>query len=172
MDRPCLLARALAAALLFAAPSSLLAAPVTASAQGEAIILKPLTLLKIEDLDFGVLFPAATAGTATLNPVTETVSVTGGLIAGPQPTTAAEFMGAGTRRAPVILRVPRDPVTLTRVGGTETMTVSNFTLDGPQTRLVNPYEAFGFKVGGRLNVGANQADGIYVGTFEVTAQYQ
>lgn len=164
--------RLLAAALFLLAPASLAAEPASTSTQGEAIILKPLTLLKIDDLDFGVLFPSASAGTAVLDPRTETVSLTGGLIAGPQPTTAAEFMGAGTRRAPVILRVPRNPVTLTRVGGTETMTVSDFTLDGPQTRQITPYEAFEFKVGGQLNVGANQADGTYVGSFEVTAQYQ
>jgi len=167
-----LLAPALAAALLLAAPSPLRAAPVTASAQGETIILKPLTLLKIEDLDFGVLFPSATAGTATLDPVSGAVTATGGILTGPQPTSAAEFMGAGTRRRPVILRVPNSPITLTRVGGTETMTVSNFTLDGSQVRFITPFEAFSFKVGGRLNVGANQADGTYVGTFDVTAQYQ
>lgn len=172
MNRSSILARALAAALLAAAPGPLLAAPALSDSQGEAIILKPLTLLKIKDLDFGVLFPSPTAGTVTINPVTGAVTLTGGLTAGPQPTSPAAFKGAGTRRAPVILRVPRNPITLRRVGGTETMTVSNFTLDGPQTRQITPFEAFDFKVGGQLNVGANQADGTYVGTFTVTAQYQ
>lgn len=93
------------------------------------------------------------------------------MIAGPQPTTAAVFVGVGTRRAPVILRIPKNPIVLTRVGGTETMTVSNFTLDGPSTRQINAYEAFEFQVGGQLNVAANQVDGTYVGTFSVTVQY-
>lgn len=172
MARPISLPQLLAAALLAAAPAPLLAVPAAVDAQSEAIILKPLSLLKIEDMDFGVLFPSAAAETAILDPVTGTVTVSGGLIAGPQPTNAAEFMGAGTRRAPVILRIPKNPITLTRVGGSETMTVSNFTLDGPQTRHINPNEAFSFKVGGQLNVGAGQVNGTYVGTFEVTAQYQ
>lgn len=171
MDRSVFLRSTLAAALLLAAAPSL-AAPAVSDAGGEAIILKPLTLLNTEDLDFGVLFPSATAGTATLNAVTGAVTTTGGVIAGPQPTSPAAFIGAGTRRAPVILRVPNTPITLTRVGGTETMTVTNFTLDGPQTRLITPFEAYEFKVGGRLNVGANQSGGTYVGTFNVTAQYQ
>lgn len=152
--------------------SSLHAAPAVSDAGGEAIILKPLTLLNTDDLDFGVLFPSATAGTATLDAVTGVVTTTGGVLAGPQPTSPAAFIGAGTRQRPVILRVPTSPITLTRVGGTETMTVSNFTLDGPQVRHITPFEAFEFQVGGRLSVGANQAGGTYVGTFDVTAQYQ
>ena len=31
---------------------------------------------------------------------------------------------------------------------------------------------FTFRLGGRLNVGANQAPGVYNGTFNVTVQYQ
>lgn len=162
---------ALAAALLAtAAPSN--AAPALSDASGGAIVLKPLTLLNTDDLDFGVLFPSATAGTATLDPVTGVVTTTGGVIAGPQPTSPAAFVGAGTRQRPVILRVPNAPITLTRVGGTETMTVSNFTLDGPLVRHITPFEAYEFQVGGQLNLNPNQAGGTYVGTFNVTAQYQ
>jgi hypothetical protein len=91
--------------------------------------------------------------------------------AAPGPASAAAFVGAGTRRAPVIIRIPRNPITITRTGGTETMTVSNFTLDGASTRHINVFEAFHFQVGAQLNVGANQVHGTYVGTFEVSVQY-
>jgi hypothetical protein len=160
-----------AAALLAAAPGQLRAAPATTNANAGAVVLKPLTLLKLEDLDFGALFPAATAGTATLNPNSGTVTTAGGVTLGPGPTRPARFTGAGTRNAPMIIRLPKDPITLTRVGGTETMTVSNWTTDGPTTRQIDAFEAFEFRVGGRLNVGANQADGIYVGSFDVTVIY-
>ena len=159
------------AALLVAAPAPLRAVPAAANSDADVIVLKPLTLLKVEDLDFGALFPAATASTATLNPNTGVVTTAGGAILGPGPRHPALFTGAGTRKAPVLIRLPNSPATLTRVGGTETMTVSNWTTDGPTTRHINPFEAYEFRVGGRLNIGANQADGIYVGTFEVTVIY-
>ncbi|QNM82063.1 DUF4402 domain-containing protein [Sphingomonas sabuli] len=170
MNRTVLTIVAAAAAALPAGP--LRAAPAQSVSGVDTAILKPLTLLKKKNLDFGVIFRSATAGTVTIDPATGTVTTTGGLLRGPQPTSAAEFIGAGTRRAPVILRVPKNPITLTRVGGTQTMTVSNFTLSTPQTIHVNPFEVFDFKVGGRLNVGANQAEGVYEGTFTVTATYQ
>jgi hypothetical protein len=163
--------RGLAAAALLALVSQPAAAQLTASSEGSALVLKPLTVLKIEDLDFGGLIPSAAAGTAIVNPVTGAVTTTGGVTWASGPTSAAAFAGAGTRRSPVIIRIPKDPITITRIGGTETMTVSNFTLDGASTRHVNAFEAFQFQVGARLNVGANQAHGTYIGTFEVSVQY-
>jgi len=165
------LASLAAAALLMAAPAELRAAPAIGTSAAETIVLKPLTLLKVEDMDFGALFPSGSPGTATIDPYTGAVSVAGGVTLGPGPTTAALFTGAGTRRAPVIIRLPKNPITLTRVGGTETMTVSDWTLDGNSTRQINAFEAFEFRVGGRLNVAANQADGTYIGSFDVTVVY-
>ena len=71
----------------------------------------------------------------------------------------------------VIIRLPRDPITLTRVGGTETMTVSNWTMSGNARRTVAAQEPFSFKVGGTLAVNAGQVEGVYLGTFEVDVQY-
>lgn len=159
------------AALLAAGPAPLLAAPAAVNSDADVVVLKPLTLLKVEDMDFGALFPAATAGTATLDPVTGVVTTAGGVTLGPGPTQPAQFAGAGTRNAPVIIRLPKNPIALTRVGGTETMTVDDWTTDGPKTRQIDAFEAFEFRVGGRLYVGANQADGTYVGTFDVTVVY-
>jgi hypothetical protein len=161
----------LAAAALLASQPQLAAAQLNASSEANTVVLKPLTVLKIEDLDFGSLMPSATAGTAVVNPFTGAVTTTGGVTAVPGATSAAAFAGVGTRRAPVIIRVPRNPITITRIGGTETMIVSDFTLDGNSTRHINAFEVFHFQVGARLDVGANQADGTYVGTFDVTVQY-
>jgi hypothetical protein len=71
----------------------------------------------------------------------------------------------------VIVRIPKTPITLTRVGGTETMTVSNWTLSGNSNRTVVAQEPFSFSVGGTLFVNANQVEGDYVGTFDVQIQY-
>jgi hypothetical protein len=122
-------------------------------------------------MDFGDLLTSATAGTATINPATGTVTTTGGVTAGTAPTSQAVFMGAGSRNAPYQIRLPKNPITLTRAAGTETMTVSNWTLDGPTNRFVGANEAFQFGVGARLAVAANQAEGTYVGSFDVTVHY-
>ncbi|HTK78648.1 MAG TPA: DUF4402 domain-containing protein, partial [Gemmataceae bacterium] len=75
------------------------------------------------------------------------------------------------RNSPYQIRLPSAPITLTRSGGTETMSVSNWTLDGPTNRKVGANEAFQFGVGAQVSVAANQAPGTYVGTFNVTVHY-
>ena len=62
-------------------------------------------------------------------------------------------------------------MTITRVGGTETMIVNNFTLQGQNKKAMARQESFEFRVGATLNVPAAQVDGSYVGTFDVTVQY-
>lgn len=158
-------------ALLFAAPPQLLAATPASQAKGGAIVLRPLSLIKKNDMDFGTLITSATAGTATVNAVTGAVTTTGGVTAVPSATSEAIFVGAGSRNAPYQIRLPNSPITLTRSGGTETMTVSNWTLDGPTNRRVGANEAFQFGVGARVSVAANQVAGIYVGTFNITVHY-
>jgi hypothetical protein len=84
---------------------------------------------------------------------------------------AALFEAVSPIKSVVIIRIPRQPITVTRVGGTETMTVSNWTMSGSNRRTVAAQEAFEFKVGGTLFVNANQAEGLYLGTFDVEIQY-
>ncbi len=171
MHRIALPLRLALAALLFAAPSQLLAAAPSKQSTGSAIVLKPLSLIKKTDMDFGTLITSATAGTATIDPVTGAVATSGGVTAAPGATSEAVFVGAGSRDAPYQIRLPKNPITLTRVGGTETMTVSNWTLDGPTNRKIGANEAFEFGVGAQVSVAANQMDGTYVGTFDVTVHY-
>lgn len=163
------------------------AAAQTATTTGGAssVIVTPLSLVKSKDLDFGLIAPAATAGTVTLDPVAQTCAVGGGVIhAGT--CQAAEFVGMGTRRMMVRIQVP---TTVTLTGPGTAMTVTNFTLatspdlafvggngnglgNGNRRYQIQPTNGiFDFRVGGRLNVGANQAGGVYTGTFTVTVQY-
>jgi hypothetical protein len=158
------------AALLVAAPSQLLAATPPANRTARAFILHPLTLQKLEDMEFSGLI-VTSAGTAVINPVTNTLSTTGGVIKVSGTPHAARFRGSAAGGPVVNLKVPNQPVTLKRVGGTETITLSNFTLDGPTKRAMGQAPSFDFRVGGTLTIGANQAEGDYVGTFTVTAQY-
>jgi hypothetical protein len=159
------------AALLLAAPSAAFAVTPVRESVADAIVLKPLSLLKKKNMDFGTLITSATAGTATIDPATGAVITTGGVTAATGTTSAATFVGAGSKNVPFQIRLPTAPITLTRSGGTETMTVGTWTTDGPLTRRVASNEAFQFGIGARLTVAANQAPGTYVGTFNVTVHY-
>lgn len=136
------------------------------------ILVYPLTLLTKGNLDFGlVASPSGGAGTVIVNPVTSKLSVTGPLLAlggNPRP---ASFVGASKNAAVVIIRIPKSPITIRRSGGTETMLVRDFTLDGQDKRTLARAQAFEFNVGATLVVNAGQAEGVYSGEFDVTVQY-
>ena len=149
------------------------AAPVAAAtpATAKAALLHPLEILKKEDLDFGWVAPITGAGTVVVNPETNVTSATGGAVLVGGSPHAALFTGAAKSNAVVIIRIPKQPITITRVGGTETMTVTNWTVQGLDKRAVAAQTSFDFRVGATLFVNANQADGLYVGTFDVSIQY-
>jgi len=167
---PRLLAASAGFALLLGSPAT--ATPVAAAkdAGGAATILKSLSLLKISDLEFGEIVVAG-AGTAVINPVSGAITTTGPLTLIGTAAHPATFKATGSRNSVVNIRLPNAAVTLTRVGGGGTMTVSNWTLDGNNNRKIPLNSAFNFNVGGTLNVGAGQPDGTYTGTFTITVQY-
>ena len=162
--------RLLPVAVLLSVPAAGWTAPVTQSSTSTVTLLGPLTVLKRGDLDFGKL-AVTTGGTAVIDPVGGGRTATGGVIPAGTGFHPATFTGTGNRNSVVNIRLPNKPTTVTRVGGTETMTVSNWTLDGKSNRKVPPSQTFDFAVGATLTVGANQAQGTYVGTFDVTIQY-
>ena len=146
------------------------AAAATQSVTGQASILSPLSVLKNADLNFGDLIVSA-AGTAVMDPLAGSLTTTGGVTKAGSAAHAAQFTGTGSKNSIVHIRVPTTPITVTRVGGTETMTVSNWTLDQAANLKVPPNDIFNFAVGATLNVGAGQVVGTYTGTFQVTVQY-
>lgn len=171
---------ALACAGLITAPAQAQTASTTGAAQ--AAIVEPLALLKLQDLRFGRMAVSPTAGTVTVNPNTGACTVTGGVISTGS-CGYAEFGGQGVRRMRVRIQLPTT-ITLTGPGGA-TMVANNLTLGlapdltqlpgapgNPRYEIASNSGIFTFRVGARLNVGANQAPGIYTGTFAVTVQYQ
>ena len=147
-----------------------IAATPVQQASNSATIIRPVTVTKTKDMDFGVV-TVTTAGTAVLEPNADVLSTTGGVVGAGGSPHCAEFVGAAQSSAVVNIKLQNQPSTLTRVGGTETMTVSNFTLQGQNKRTLAKLESFTFRVGGTLNVAAAQVQGTYVGTFTVTVQY-
>lgn len=157
-------------ATLLAMPSAAIAAPARATGTATVDLLSPLTIQKLQDLDFGTVAVTA-AGTAVIDPVANSISTTGGLFAAGGTPHAALFRGAASQNSVVNIKLPKQPITLTRVGGTQTVTVSNFTMDGPSKRQMAQAATFDIRVGATLTVPAGQAAGQYIGTFDVTAQY-
>jgi hypothetical protein len=162
--------RAVAALLALLVSAAAAATPASQSAPAEAALLSPLSVIKRADLDFGTLVVTG-AGTAVIDPVSASTTTTGGVVRAGTAAHPAKFTATGSKNAVALIRLPKNPITVTRVGGTETMTVSNWTLDGNTNRRIPITDTFDFLVGATLNVGAAQAPGKYVGTFSVTVQY-
>jgi hypothetical protein len=178
-------ARLLAKHILIACAGAIAALPsaafarTTATVASQVAIVPHLSLVNTHGLDFGGIIAGKTAGTVTVGQ-DGTVSRTGGAtpVSG---AATARFYGYGAYNQIVSLRLSRNSYTITRSGGTQTMTVDNFTVSStPPTTLTTTAtnfrisEAdgfFGFDVGATLHVSANQKSGYYVGSFSLTIQY-
>jgi hypothetical protein len=160
------------AALSFAAPATAAPVAATTDAGGRAVLLIPLTLTKIDDLDFGTIISAGSSGTVSLDATNSNRLFAGGVTgvssaAGHR----AYFGGAGSPSQQVIVTVTPPP-TLDNANG-DKITVLALTTDGGPIRTIDPAtRTFFVGVGGILMLNANQPDGDYSATFQVTAQYQ
>lgn len=163
---------ALSSLILMSLPAAGDAAPVAASPKAEAqvVLVKPLSLVKLDDMDFATL-GVTTGGTATIDPIGGTMAVSGGLIHLAGTPSPARYAGSAVKKTVVNIRIPKQPVLIRRVGGTETLSVSNFTLDGQDKRNLADATYFTFAVGAQIAIPANTIPGIYSGDIDVTVQY-
>ena len=130
------LAAALALAGLAAPVPALAGQRVTFQVPAEAIIVTQLSFFKVDDLVFGRIIPGASAGTVTVAP-SGTRTATGGVALATgiahQP---AAFAGKGSFNQALTISINATSRTLTRVGGTQTMTMDNFVIGStPTTNL-------------------------------------
>lgn len=163
-----------------ATASGMLCAPVHAAdtnVTANAAIVRPNTLIKTDDLDFGSLISGATGGTVTINPVTNARTSGGGVTLVGSSARRAEFLGTGGIF--LIFVSGSTSVTLTRAGGgapnmTASLTRAASTGGGGVT-LINatllPSGLQTYYIGGTLSVPANQPAGDYSGTFTLTVNY-
>jgi hypothetical protein len=160
-----------AGALIAATLASTPAVAATDDARSRATVLRPITVVRTGDLDFGTILRGTTAGRVVINASTGARTVTGGvLVAGGTPRRAT-FTITGTPRRVVTIRLTPTSTTLTNGNG-GTMLVNAFTLNGSANRRLSATGSIALGVGARLNVAANQADGNYTGTFNLTINYQ
>ena len=162
----------IAAGAAFGMASAAHAVPATNNSDGRALILIPLQLTKIDDLSFGTVVPSAVSGVVTINATTGARTFAGGVVGVASDVgNRARFGGAGSPSQQVIVTID-PPVELTSALG-DTIPVLALTMDGPATRSIDPVaRTFFVGVGGTLQIGAEQAEGVYTADFEVTANYQ
>lgn len=163
-------AASLAAVALSAAPAT--AATPPTQADGQALILIPLTLTKIQDLDFGSVVPSAVSGVVTINATTGARSFAGGVTLVPGDAGfRAYFGGAGSPNQQVIMTM--NPPAQLDDGAGNMIDVLALTFDGPAIRTIDPVSrAFFVGVGGTIQIAADQPEGDYNAQFDVTANYQ
>jgi hypothetical protein len=142
----------------------------TQAGTSKAITLRPLSIVKLRDLDFGRLASGTTAGTVVIDPNTDGRTTTGGVLAAGGTPQAAQFFTFATGNQ--TLQVTRGPLpVLSRAGGGATMNVTQLTLNGPVLRIIGAAGLLDLRVGGTLAVAANQLDGVYSGNFDITVTY-
>lgn len=170
--------RGLALFALCLAPAMPALAQANAQAQAEAIVLRPLSFFKVNDLDFGDIIPSASAGTVTIEP-DGSRSRTGGVTLAGGRGEPARFAGLGSFNRQVNISLGSNSIWITGPG--TRMRVRNFEIGSTPTailstaptrfRITSPLGHYNFPVGATLEVGANQAPGDYSGTFTITLNY-
>ncbi|MCZ8171753.1 MAG: DUF4402 domain-containing protein [Brevundimonas sp.] len=144
-------------------------AATSATANATAEVLSTLTLTADTPLNFGQI-AANTGGSVTVN-ADSTTAFTGSVIS-TGTRAPAGFTVTGTPGASVVVSLPAS-ATLTRTGGTETMSITNFNANPPAGFQLAPVTGSAtFGVGGTLGVASGQAAGVYSGTFSVSVEYQ
>lgn len=160
------LAAIAAAATIFATPAIAQVAPSNGPAEARATIVKPLTLSRVDHLDFGSIVVWGT-GTVTLTQA-GALSCTVATLTCAGPGTPASFQVTGSNNH--VVQINTSDTTITN--GTD---ILNFTIDAPDT-ITLPNSGVGngatFAVGGSIAVPEATSAGLYSGDMDVTIQYQ
>ncbi|QIK78121.1 DUF4402 domain-containing protein [Sphingomonas piscis] len=157
------------AALLVAACCAVPAAAATTTAAVAASVNKPLVISRVADLSFGtILLSAATNFTASVSIGQNGVFTCPATLTCTGATSPATYNVQGSKQSPVQINVPPS-MTLTGPYGTITMTTS-----APSSLVLanSGFPGTDFNIGGTLTLTNATPDGLYTGTFAVTADYQ
>lgn len=166
---------ALAATTAFASPAFAQTATATATAESRGLVLQPLTLTKVDDLDFGTIIASTVAGSVTIDADTGGRSVTGGVTEVPTNSgNRALFAGAGAPGQNVLLTLAPPSVLVSTTNAADTIVVSSMVLDNGNVTLrkIDATSAFQVGVGGSFAIAASQPNGLYKANFDLTADYQ
>ena len=144
----------------------------------EITIVRPLSFVIDDNLEFGTLIPGTVAGTVTLDPG-GTRTATGGIVLVGSAHKPASFAGQGTVNQRVDVSLGANSIFITGPGAP--MRVRSFVVGSTPTAVITTSPTrfrisasngiFAFPVGATLEVGANQAAGTYRGNWSITLDY-
>ncbi|MCB2088264.1 MAG: DUF4402 domain-containing protein [Sphingomonadaceae bacterium] len=172
--------------------------PAPAQAQSVAtpvqiVVLKPLSILKTEDMDFGDILETG-AGAVVMTPsITPTCVEDNTNLIHSGNCQPAEFVGVGSPNQIMRIKKPAGGQILLTGPGTD-MLIANIVIDGSPSlqlvvngngngnaggngngfvryRIVSTDGYWEFRVGGTLNVPSGQTPGVYTGTFQIDVSY-
>ena len=144
--------------------------------QSRTTVNQGVNITKNTDLHFGNFAAGTTLSRFLIEPETNALAqLSGNAVPLGGTRSAASFTAFGKPLERVRITVNQNQIDLTRVGGTETMRVDQFRLDGgngSRNRNLGASGSVDYKLGGRLTINPNQASGAYTGTFNITIEYQ
>jgi len=158
--------------------SPLIAANPAASATIDVELVAPLSMAKSADMQFGRVSMGG-AGTGILvlgvDGSVQTTNIYASQSSSGATPAAAVFSVSGLDGANYTVLLPSSPVALTKVGSTETLNVSDFTVKLASKVAGTLIGAIGsdnsFAVGATLTIPQTQTEGRYQGTFPVSISY-
>ena len=149
----------------------------SADTEATAVTIGPMSVVKTSDLNFGNLIAGTTNGTMTIDTRNGNSSVTGGVVQAGGATSRANFIIYGPRNQIVRIRIP-STILINRNGGGANMRIDQMSVGNANRSLgtnvvgrLSRTGVFDLTVGGRLRVNANQQQGAYSGTFDMTVDY-
>jgi hypothetical protein len=165
-------AGALTALAFTSAPAFAQAVPATTQADAHVRIYQPLTLTSVRDLDLGTIVLSGTG------PYTDTVGISqagafscGANVTCSGTTQTAQYYATGTQGQTLSVFVS---ASIPLVNQTQVSPDLTLTVDAPVAGSV-VLDAAGevtFDLGGSIDVSDTTAEGVYLGTFDVSADYQ
>ena len=163
---------AAAAATAVTSPAAAASVSATKSTSGRALLLLPLKLTKVADLNFGTVVTSNAYGTVSLDAGSGARTFAGGVTGNSTAGVPGYFGGSGSPGQMVV--VVLTPATTLKDGAGHSVTVVAMSLDnnGNPLRTIDlKTKTFFVGVGGVLGINANTPDGTYSSTFQLTANY-
>jgi hypothetical protein len=150
----------------------------TVQGNAEITVVRPLSFVIDDNLDFGTVIRSNVAGTVTIAP-NGTRTAAGGATLANGSNKPATFAGQGTQNQRVDISLGSNSILI--VGPGAPMRVRDFVIGSTPTApltttptrftIAAANGVFYFPVGATLEVGANQLPGQYIGTWSITLDY-
>lgn len=144
------------------------ATSASASNTASAIVITPITIATTANLVFGTVQPKTTAGSVTVS-ASGTRTGSNVVLSSMALGNAARFNITGYANANFTIALPSS-ITLTGPG--TAMTLNSFTSSLGTSATISATGTATLGIGGTLAIAANQAPGVYSGSFSVTVNYQ